>query len=885
MSLYASQVHPAWGFVGRAGELSRLAEFVAVEGGRGLVISGVAGIGKTRLLREGMKRLDPREIKILAATATIATSNLPFGGLAHVLPPRQPAGLSQAGLLRWAIDSLVEDAEQSKVVIAVDDAHLLDPLSAALIYFVARAGTARVFATVRTGEAVPDPVRALWTEELAERVDLSPLTEAETGELLGEVLGGQVDSGSVGRLWRLSEGNALLLRELVMAAHANGEISETYGIWRWTGTPRIAPSLTEVIETRIGKLRPEVRTVVEFVAHGEPIGLPLLTLASNAQAVERAEELQLIRVVPEGRRVTVRLAHPLYGEVVRRRSPLTRAHRQLATLAELVEKTGAKRRDDLLRVAVWRLDSNTVDNPLPLLNACQQAFASYDIPLACRLGRAALEADHEGRFDIAESVAILMMFADQTQEALQILDRAEPLISNDAQRARWLASRAITAYWGQGDTSSPQRLAAGAEKLTAPRDQAWVRGVEAIMRTHGNDHAGADPIGRFVLSCPQATPGSQALAGSAFSHLRALRGEPVRAMREVAEYQAESSKWRDDTPYFQLALEVARGTAMILAGDLEAVQAAIAAEFSGLADAGDFSLGSGYLTLIQAQAARLGGNVETGARLARQALSRLADGRIFAGQAGAELAHCLALAGDPAAQEAMQEADRLHRPTMMILYPDLERARVWVKVAMGDTEGAVSLLGKLIARLTEDGFAGYEVFAQHDLVRLGLASEAAERLATLAATVQGALAEPAARHARAAAENDGVALLAVAEEFARLKMNLYAAEAAALAVQALRHQRSPQASAALDRLAALRQLCPGAVTPSLLTPKSALTARERQIARLAAAGVPSKQIAEQIFLSPRTVDNHLLRIYVKLGVNGRAGLAAALRALSVPDQQ
>ena len=69
-------------------------------------------------------------------------------------------------------------------------------------------------------------------------------------------------------------------------------------------------------------------------------------------------------------------------------------------------------------MAVWRLDSNTVDNPLPLLGACQQAFASFDIPLACRLGAAALEADREGRFDIAESVAILMMFADRREEGL-----------------------------------------------------------------------------------------------------------------------------------------------------------------------------------------------------------------------------------------------------------------------------------------------------------------------------------------------------------------------------------------------------------------------------------------------------------------------------------
>ncbi len=58
-----------------------------------------------------------------------------------------------------------------------------------------------------------------------------------------------------------------------------------------------------------------------------------------------------------------------------------------------------------------------------------------------------------------------------------------------------------------------------------------------------------------------------------------------------------------------------------------------------------------------------------------------------------------------------------------------------------------------------------------------------------------------------------------------------------------------------------------------------LTGRERQIARLAAAGVPSKEIADQLYLSSRTVDNHLMRVYAKLGVTGRAELAAALRSL------
>ena len=72
--------------------------------------------------------------------------------------------------------------------------------------------------------------------------------------------------------------------------------------------------------------------------------------------------------------------------------------------------------------------------------------------------------------------------------------------------------------------------------------------------------------------------------------------------------------------------------------------------------------------------------------------------------------------------------------------------------------------------------------------------------------------------------------------------------------------------------------CEGARTPALFRMPTVvpLTDREREIAQLAAAGQPSRLIAERLYLSVRTVDNHLGRIYDKLGVSGRGGLAAAL---------
>ena len=55
-----------------------------------------------------------------------------------------------------------------------------------------------------------------------------------------------------------------------------------------------------------------------------------------------------------------------------------------------------------------------------------------------------------------------------------------------------------------------------------------------------------------------------------------------------------------------------------------------------------------------------------------------------------------------------------------------------------------------------------------------------------------------------------------------------------------------------------------------------LTAREAEIARLAAGRLSNRQIAEQLVVSERTVENHLYRIFIKLGVSGRDALAGAL---------
>ena len=255
-SLYAARMGP-WSFVGRAAELNRLIAAATDEGARGLIYSGTAGIGKSRLLREGVAALDTDRYAVWGASANIATAGLPFGGLAQVLPADQPAGLSPAGLLRWAVEALHQQAAGRPIVLAIDDVHLLDAVlgRAGLPGGPLRAAprsSARCAAASRSRCRSAHCGRTIWSTSSS-----SPRWPSTTSPTCSPRCStARSTAPSAERLWRLSAGNALLLRELVIAAHAGGEMIQSFGVWRWTGRLELAPSLTELIDARIGAAQP-----------------------------------------------------------------------------------------------------------------------------------------------------------------------------------------------------------------------------------------------------------------------------------------------------------------------------------------------------------------------------------------------------------------------------------------------------------------------------------------------------------------------------------------------------------------------------------------------------------------------------------------------------
>jgi DNA-binding CsgD family transcriptional regulator len=888
-SRYAERVGH-WNFVGRADELARLRTAATDPADRGLILSGAAGLGKSRLLHEAVESVPPDQYAVHVAAANIASSGLPFGGLAQVLPPDPPAGLSPAGLLRWAVDTLHDDADGRPLVLAVDDGHLLDPPSAALVHLLVREG-ATLLATLRTAEPVPAPIGALWTEGLVDHAELRPLDADDSRALLDAILDGPVEGGSAQRLARLAGGNPLMMRELVMAALGGGEMTRTYGVWRWTGRIALAPNLADLVDARVGRLTPGVRTVLELVALGEPIGLSLLLAAADPADAESAEERGLIRVTGEGRRRDVRLAHPLYGEVVRRQCPVTRSRRLLAKLADLVEQTGAARRDDLLRVAVWRLDSGTAQSGGLLLDAAEQAFRRFDLPLAERLAAAASDAG--AGYPAAELRAIVLLFADRAAEAVVVLDAAP-----DAPAARLSTAQATVAFWGLGLPGAADELATAAGAIADAGERARMRSVEALMRLQLNDLVTAGALAHDLLAEPAAgasddllwgfpprVSSAREMARCVLAVLAAAGGDPDLSARQLAAIDSDIGVWRPDSPALQYALPMALGLRASLALDLAGIDQILATEFADLAQSGGFGFGSAWASLLQAQGAWLRGRTGDALRASEQACAALAGSRLYDGNAHAARANAAALRGDVTlAVESMAIADRAAGRCDGLFYPWRVQARAWTAACTGDVAGAVRILSGLIFRLRADDFVGYELLALYDLARLGRADLAADRMATLLTSVPGGRAATLLlRHARAAADGDGEGLFAAAREFSAHGYLVFAAEAAAGAVRLFRAARDPQALAASTLLADVLARCDTVHTPALLAVQPSLTSRERQVAELAAEGVRSREIADRLYLSPRTVENHLQRVYAKLGVNGRVELAPALRSL--PQQR
>ncbi|MGH3512061.1 MAG: helix-turn-helix transcriptional regulator, partial [Pseudonocardiaceae bacterium] len=153
-------------------------------------MAGAAGVGKTRLAREVLAIAQQRGARTRWAAATASARALPLGAFAATLGVIGP---DPARLLRQASAALLTGAGRAGMIVGVDDAHLLDELSATLVHQLVLRRAASVILTLRTGETPPDAVTALWKDGYLTRLELQPLSQDETARLVEARLDGPLD--------------------------------------------------------------------------------------------------------------------------------------------------------------------------------------------------------------------------------------------------------------------------------------------------------------------------------------------------------------------------------------------------------------------------------------------------------------------------------------------------------------------------------------------------------------------------------------------------------------------------------------------------------------------------------------------------------------------
>ena len=156
-------------------------------------------MGKSRVLLELSERLEATGVTVHRIASSTALSTVPFGVFAAAPSGLNDRGADELTALQRAVGRAAGDRDASQTVVVVDDGHLLDRGSAALVELAARTGVP-ILATLRRAEWCPDGVTALWRDEWP-RVDLQPLGIEGVGEGARGRAGVPVDAHTRSARW------------------------------------------------------------------------------------------------------------------------------------------------------------------------------------------------------------------------------------------------------------------------------------------------------------------------------------------------------------------------------------------------------------------------------------------------------------------------------------------------------------------------------------------------------------------------------------------------------------------------------------------------------------------------------------------------------------
>ena len=863
-----------WDIAGRTAEIDRLTALLA-GGGTGALVIGDEGVGKSRVLTEVADRLRAGRLAPIHVTATPGSALLPLGSLAQLVPAGSTAtGLPILPVLRGTI---AERASGRRPVIVVDDVHHLDDASAVLINQLVRTGDVGVLASQTSSTLAPEPIARLWQDGVVERVELLPLSREHVAELAEAIVGSPLDALSLELVWDMTRGNALFVREVLIAARESANLIVDGGSASIRSVPATAPRLVDFVRHRIGDLDDAAADALLLVAVGEPVGPGELPARISPELLARLDASRLLSTTRDRRRVVVRL-QPLVGEVLRAAaSPfqLRQVHRDLV---EALNASGARRSGDHLRLAHWSVAAQMPVAHAPLMHAARTARFSHDMDLARDLAESAWQVQAD--FDTGELLADIYYELGDTAAAAAQRPVWARTAATDDEKIRVELNAAITHFWKRGDEAAASLALDRAESLGPSEWSEEATAVRALLlAAQGLSVESIEIAEQFV-----DRPPDRVLIQATMALTHAYRSVG-RAQDAVEVCDRALSVYADLGEQIALitmrVLGVGRTIALADAGRLPEAEAEATQLMQMTRTEGEIG-GIGLAALVHGWVLFTRGRLRSAQRAMRLSEASFAQTGHLGMRQWALIALALthATSGDGAAASTWLERLEVQEPHPADLFGgSLVRARAWTCVAHQDPESARTLLSEGAAERRSLGDVMGELFCLYDLARLGGANACHQRAAEVASGGQGRLVAAMVEHIDAMAVGKADALGTAADHLADIGALLWAAEAAYSAADAARREGDPRMAAHWSRLATeWRGACETAATPGLVADLAPvpLTRREREVAILASSGLAAREIGERLYVSRRTVESHLARIYAKLGISSRAELATLM---------
>lgn len=885
-----------------------------------LALAGEPGVGKTALLAYAAGEAD--SMRVLRATGVESEREIPFAGLFQLLrpalgsldgiPAAQAAALSGAlGLApaapgapdpevrdRFTVGAAVLSvicryAEDGPVAILVDDLHFMDPPSADALLFAARRLAADPIA-VLLGVRTPEGDRLL--AGLAVR-RLAGLDVADARTLLARACGEAVSDEQARMLYTATDGNPLALLEL-------GAVGVTGIESMATGLPLRVPSvLVDAFGRRLARLDDDCREVLVVAAVcGTDLRLvadACAALGLEADRLGEAEDLGLVHV--DGGRVEFR--HPLLRSAAY--SGASANHRRAAHLAaaEATPAEDADRRAWHLAEAAWAPDDAVAD----LLAAAGEralARAAHSVASGAFERAAVLATDPVRRRTRLLRAADAAWSAGLGARALTLLDRHAQEGTGSAPGALELRAR-IAARTGSLREALDILLAAA--ESSGADDSPDDRAVFLADAVHACFYLGdartasvlADRLAGFADAV--TAPRAKALGLMATGIAKILAGRAGAEEIRVAVPLLESVPELRDDPY---------RLSWLMLAPLFLRDARAGARLRELVDEVRAAAGIGTLPAVLFHVAR----DQAAASAWTRAKANYSEAIHLAGETGQTTELAMSLAGrcSLASRQGREAECRRDGSEARELCAarDIHIGEVWVDHALGDLELslgrpelAAEQFARLARRLDDLGLEDADLAPGPELVdallRLGRPDEAREvadayREHAVRKDQPWALARADRAHGQLAPAEAMDPLFASAlgrheqtlDRFEtartrlaygeRLRREGRRVDARAQLRTALEEFDDLGAAVWSDRAAAELTATGERVRRTSVSATAELTPQELQVSLLLADGRTTREAAAALFLSPKTVEYHLRKVYTKLGISSRAELAAAV---------